>query len=231
MARWNRVHQLPYLLFQLQDRIRQLRERGTISDWLDFAYGSPFPPGQIRSEISAFITRVARRKPQTVLEIGAGEGGTLMLLAMAAAPDATIISVDLPHGAFGGGPSWKGIYFERFAVSSQRMHLLRVNSHAPTTLQRVREILADRQLDVLFIDGDHTYRGVKADWEMYGPLVARDGLVGLHDIVLHPPETGCEVQAFWEELKARHAHDEIVANHKEVWGGIGVIETGGIGRD
>ena len=174
MARWNRVHQLPYLLFRLQDRIRQLREHGTISDWLNFAYSSPFPPGQIRPEISAFITRVAQRKPQTVLEIGAGEGGTLMLLAMAAAPEATIISVDLPHGAFGGGPSWKAIYFRRFAIPSQRMHLLRVNSHAPATLKRVRKILADRLLDVLFIDGDHTYRGVKADWEMYQPVVAKD---------------------------------------------------------
>jgi predicted O-methyltransferase YrrM len=231
MARWNRVHQLPYLLFRLQDRIRQLREKGTISDWLDFAYGSPFPPGQIRPEISAFITRVAQREPQTMLEIGAGEGGTLMLLAMAAAPEATIISVDLPHGAFGGGPLWKAIYFRRFGIPSQRMHLLRVNSHAPTTLQRVREILGDRLLDVLFIDGDHTYGGVKADWEMYGPVVARDGLIGFHDIVQHPPETGCEVQVFWEELKARHAHVEIVANREQVWGGIGVIENGRTGSD
>ena len=232
MARWNRVHQLPYLFFRLQDRIRQLRNHGTISDWLDFAYGSPFPPGQIRAEISAFITLVARRKPQTVLEIGAGEGGTLMLLAMAAAPEATIISVDLPHGAFGGGyPLWKAIYFRQFAIPSQRMHLLRVNSHVPTTVQRVRGILADRMLDVLFIDGDHTYRGVKADWEMYGPLVAREGLVGFHDIVQHPPETGCEVHTFWRELKVRHAHVEIVADHEQAWGGIGVIETGGIGSD
>ena len=165
-------------------------------------------------------------------EIGAGEGGTLMLLAMAAAPEATIISVDLPHGAFGGGyPLWKAIYFRQFAIPSQRMHLLRVNSHVPTTVQRVRGILADRMLDVLFIDGDHTYRGVKVDWEMYGPLVAREGLVGFHDIVQHPPETGCEVHTFWRELKARHAHVEIVADHEQAWGGIGVIETGGIGSD
>src|SRR2546426_9026578 len=154
MARWNRVHHLPYLLFRLQDRIRQLRNHGTISDWLDFAYGSPFPPGQIRAEISAFITLVARRKPQTVLEIGAGEGGTLMLLAMAAAPEATIISVDLPRGPFGRGyPLWKAIYFKRFAAPSQRLHLVRVNSHAPSTLQHVRAILRGRPLDVLFIDG------------------------------------------------------------------------------
>src|SRR3989442_2872933 len=220
MARWNRIHQLPYLFFRLQDRICQLREHGTISEWADFAYGSPFPPGQIRAEIHAFIERVAGRKPRTVLEIGAGEGGTLMLLAMAAAPEATIISVDLPRGPFGRGyPLWKAIYFKRFAAPSQRLHLVRVNSHAPSTLQHVRAILRGRPLDVLFIDGDHTYGGVKADWEMYAPLVARSGLVGFHDIVQHPPETGCEVHILWQELKARCAHSEIIADREQLWGG------------
>ena len=228
MARWNRVHQLPYLFFRVQERIRQLREHGTISEWTDFAYGSPFPPGQIRAEIHAFIERVAGRKPRTVLEVGTGEGGTLMLLAMAADPEATIISVDLPHGSFGGGyPFWKAIYFQRFAVPPQRMHLLRANSHARSTLQQVRTILADRPLDVLFIDGDHTYRGVKTDWEMYAPLVARSGLVGFHDIVRHPPETGCEVHILWRELQARCPNAEIIADHEQLWGGIGIVEPGG----
>ena len=61
--------------------------------------------------------------------------------------------------------------------------------------------------------------------------MAREGLVGFHDIVQHPPETGCEVHTFWRELKVRHAHVEIVADHEQAWGGIGVIETGGIGSD
>jgi hypothetical protein len=30
-------------------------------------------------------------------------------------------------------------------------------------------------VDFLFIDGDHTYEGVKKDFEMYSPLVRREG--------------------------------------------------------
>lgn len=36
-------------------------------------------------------------------------------------------------------------------------------------------------IKVLFIDGDHTYEGVKADWEKYSPLVVKGGWVFFHD--------------------------------------------------
>ena len=38
-------------------------------------------------------------------------------------------------------------------------------------------------LDVLFIDGDHTYEGVKADLNNYAPLVKSGGRIILHDVV------------------------------------------------
>lgn len=226
MARLRRIHKFPYLWFALPNRIRELREHGTIHDWLEFAFGSPFIPIQVRAEIKTFIEKVAARQPRTVLEVGTEGGGTLLLLTLAAAPDATIISVDLPTGLYGGYPRWEGAYFRRFALPSQGLHLVRANSHAFSTLQRVRALLGDRQLDVLFIDGDHSYGGVWADWEMYAPLVAPDGLVAFHDIVVHPPETGCEVHTLWQGLKERFEHWEIVADGKQSWGGIGVIWPG-----
>jgi len=116
---------------------------------------------QIPPEITRFIEIAADRQPRTVLEIGTDAGGTLLLLALAAAPDAIIISIDLRWRQVGS--PW---YYPRFAVPPQRMHLLRANSHAHSSLERVRAILLDRSLDVLFIDGDHTYEGVKADWQM-----------------------------------------------------------------
>jgi predicted O-methyltransferase YrrM len=46
-----------------------------------------------------------------------------------------------------------------------------------------------KRLDFLFIDGDHTYEGVKQDFEMYTPLVRKGGLVAMHDIVPPPAYT------------------------------------------
>jgi len=231
VARLRRIHQFPYLWFALPRRIQELRAQGAIHDWLEFAFGSPFPPIQVRAEIRTFIEEVAARQPRTVLEVGTEGGGTLLLLTLAAAHNATVISVDLPTGLYGGYPRWEGAYFQRFALPSQRLHLVRANSHAFSTLQRVRALLGDRPLDVLFIDGDHSYGGVKADWEMYAPLVAPDGLIAFHDIVLHPPETGCEVYTLWQELKERFAHSEIVADGRQPWGGIGVIWPGRVRGD
>jgi len=36
-------------------------------------------------------------------------------------------------------------------------------------------------LSAIFIDGDHTYRGIRRDWDLYFPKVATEGLVVFHD--------------------------------------------------
>jgi len=37
------------------------------------------------------------------------------------------------------------------------------------------------EISFLFIDADHAYDGVKADWELYSPHVKEDGLIAFHD--------------------------------------------------
>jgi len=39
-----------------------------------------------------------------------------------------------------------------------------------------------RQVDLLFIDGDHSYEGALADWKTYAPLLSRNAWVVMHDI-------------------------------------------------
>ena len=79
------------------------------------------------------------------------------------------------------------------------------------------------KLDFLFIDGDHTYEGVKKDFEMYSPLVRNGGIIAFHDICPHPPEKKCEVSKFWNEIKQRYKCVEIVEDWRQNWAGIGVI--------
>jgi predicted O-methyltransferase YrrM len=38
-----------------------------------------------------------------------------------------------------------------------------------------------RPIDLLFIDGDHSYEGVKADWDAFSPHVSKFGVVVFHD--------------------------------------------------
>jgi hypothetical protein len=39
----------------------------------------------------------------------------------------------------------------------------------------------DIQIDFLFIDGDHSYEGVKTDFELYSKLLSDQGIIAIHD--------------------------------------------------
>ena len=179
---------------------------------------------QIKDEIFILLKLLLKERPREILEIGTAEGGTLFLFSRVADMNAMLISVDMPGGPFGGGyPAWKIPLYKSFAWERQNIKLIRADSHNPETFEAVKKTLSYRSLDFLFIDGDHSYEGVKSDFEMYAKLVRRGGIVALHDIVPHPPETGCEVNKFWEEIKDKYHCLEIVKNWTQEWGGIGVI--------
>jgi len=181
-------------------------------------------PAQIPEEISKLLEIVDKRRPKIVCEIGTASGGTLYLFTRIAQPNAKIISIDLPGGKFGGGyPEWKSPLYKSFRRQNQKIYLIREDSHSPATVEKVKKFLSGERIDFLFIDGDHTYEGVKKDFEMYSPLVKANGIIALHDIAIHPPKTGCEVHKFWQENKNNFKYLEIISSQREDWGGIGVI--------
>jgi predicted O-methyltransferase YrrM len=89
------------------------------------------------------------------------------------------------------------------------------------------EILKDRKIDLLFIDGDHRYSGVKKDFRMYSTLVKQNGIIVLHDILYHPKVPQCKVNKFWNEIKRRFQYREFIDRQDDRgwgrWGGIGVL--------
>jgi predicted O-methyltransferase YrrM len=178
-------------------------------------------PDQIEEEIANLVEDVHELSPVTILEIGTWMGGTLYLWACLARPDAVIISVDLPGGKFGGGySSRKAPLYRRFAWDRQKIHLIRADSHDASTLTEVQRVLGGRSVDFLFIDGDHTYEGVRQDWSMYSPLVRPGGLVAFHDIAGNYGNT--RVKTHWEAIKYGYAYREYVVNPEGRYG-IGVL--------
>lgn len=208
--------------------IRALGRVGSQSEeLLDFAFGSPqgiIAPMQDRFELGQLMQRVAQLHPQTVLEVGTARGGTLLLLCRHAAPDALVVSVDLPYGRNGGGyPRWKASMYERFAHHAQRLVLIRGDSHAESTRDTVERVLNRKPLDFLLIDGDHSYEGVKRDFELYSPLVAPTGLIALHDILENRHDPEIDVHRFWQELRQTHRTEEILAPGNPGVFGIGLV--------
>lgn len=181
-------------------------------------------PLQLKQELLRFAAVVEQHRPGLVLEIGTFNGGTMFVMSRLARPDATIISVDLPGGKYGGGYSESHMrIIKRLPSSDQTLHLLRADSHSVETREQVSHILGTGKLDLLFIDGDHTYNGVKADFEMYAPLVRSGGIVAFHDIAHHPPELCSDVDVFWQELKSTYQYEEIIHDPNQGWAGIGIL--------
>jgi predicted O-methyltransferase YrrM len=211
----------PFIAKKFRDSVRNI---DNIYDSLDFAFSFQafrvsIKPAQVKYEIAKLLEIVVELKPKVVLEIGTAGGGTLFLFTRVADPEAKIISIDL----LGGYPRWKIPLYKSFSKEKQKIYLLRRDSHDPQTLEEVKRILGNEEVDFLFIDGDHTYEGVKRDFEMYSPLMRKGGIIAFHDICPHPSETECEIDRFWNEIKHGYKYAEIVEDWSQKWAGIGVL--------
>lgn len=204
-------------------KIKKLGDSPTPIELLEIAEGCPaIRPTQISSEFLQLASLVAEQKCRYVLEIGTYRGGTLFVFTRLAAPDATVISLDYHFSLFGKiCRIFQRPLFHSFARSGQHVVLVREDSHKPETLGIIRKKLARHSLDFLFIDGDHSYEGVKADFEMYSPLVRPGGIVAFHDVAQDSPTI--KVQKFWNEIKANYLHREIVDRSSDRTYGIGIL--------
>jgi predicted O-methyltransferase YrrM len=196
-------------------------------------YFKTIEPRQNASEIESLYKYICELSPKNILEIGTARGGTLYLWTQAAKDDAIIVSVDLPGGNFGGAyPTCRIPFYQAFAKPSQNLHLLRCDSHSHKTLETVQKLFDAKPLDFIFIDGDHTYEGVKTDFRFYSPLVRPGGLIGIHDILPRPDLPEIQVDRFWKEIRKKHDTIELVgpiSSGRQI--GIGLIRVSNSGID
>jgi predicted O-methyltransferase YrrM len=197
-----------------------------VSNLVDLRFeNAPVVSSQKFDEVIPLLERVRALRPTRVCEIGTSGAGTLYLLTRVSAPDALLISIDLSI------PLHTRALRARFARPRQRLISLEGDSHADRTLSRLGHLLDGNPLDLLFIDGDHSYDGVRSDFERYGPLVCGGGIVALHDVNedfrtrhgVETPSISGEVPRFWRELKERYRTEELIADPDQDGYGIGLV--------
>ncbi|MCB0253734.1 MAG: class I SAM-dependent methyltransferase [Anaerolineae bacterium] len=173
---------------------------------------------QLTTEIESALDVLAAARPRTVCEIGTATGGNALLLSHALPDVDLFLGIDLYVN--------NKAYLRLLRPPLQRMVFFDNSSYAPETIAKVSKVLSSRKLDVLFIDGDHRYDGVKSDFLQYRHFVTEGGYILFHDIM---PDRGDGwfssggVPVLWNELKALYPHQEFVEDPDQQGFGIGML--------
>lgn len=172
-------------------------------------------------EVEKLVEEFKQLDPRgTVLEIGSLHGGTLKRWMEHMVPWGKCISIDMLHDnpiiAAEQKHCHRKVWHEWADARNIAFCCFENDSKDPNIVEAVGMIMPI--VDFLFIDGDHSEEGVRADWNNYGPMVRDGGMVAFHDIVGgHWPG----VEKLWAEIKTKYRHQEFTI--AKVNYGIGVL--------
>jgi predicted O-methyltransferase YrrM len=114
-----------------------------------------------------------------LVEIGVSQGVTTRQLRAAMPPEAELWAVD-PYP-----PNRAGLRFSEMiargevsSVPNGRVRWIRTTGVAAAELWRSEHRPAP---DFVFIDGDHSWKGISEDWSAWGELLGPNGVIALHD--------------------------------------------------
>ncbi len=156
---------------------------------------------QNKTELTDLYHEVEKIKPKIILEIGVHQGYSIEAWRCLF-PDADVIGIELhPEGIM-------------IPKNDPKVYVWGGDSHDQLTSHEVRNLLNGDFVDFLFIDGDHTYQGVKKDFEMYAPLVKSGGIIAFHDAALKDNPL-VEVYKFWEEIAGKYKNKLVTAGREE----------------
>jgi len=193
--------------------------RSTVNFVFSFNLLGIFFIQQSQYEVYNLLQVLVQQRPKILLEIGSANGGTLFLFCHIASEDATLISLDMDNVL------WKKLLFKYFSLGKQKIIVIKGDSHDPKIFNTIKKIWGNYKIDFLFHDADHSYEGVKKDFEMYSPLVRKGGIIAFHDIVTNSVicPHGWDVSKFWNEIKNMYNYMEIIENKNQIAGGIGIL--------
>jgi len=142
------------------------------------------PPRTMHSPAEADVLARLAGAASRVVELGVYEGSSAVVLRRAMAPGAELHLVDpyVDESGWALPANWS-----TFPVAA-RMAVWRAARHeGPRTCwhiarsQDVGRRWNDGEVDLVFIDGDHSPEGCREDWDVWHPHVRLGGAVAFHD--------------------------------------------------
>lgn len=145
-----------------------------------FSITENFGIQQVKLEIHKFIDVLLKQKKlQNCLEIGLGFYGSTHFLWRLLF-EKTITIEKQKDRVFKFGENMNKFH-NKFMFKDMKSSFIFGSSHNPSSVEKLEKILDGKKLDLLFIDGDHTYKSVLSDWLLYNDFVEKDGIIAFDD--------------------------------------------------
>jgi predicted O-methyltransferase YrrM len=164
-------------------------------------------PNQDRDELADFVGLARSLDVRRYLEIGSRWGDSFYAVMANLRPGAFGMIIDLPEN-LGGERRLRETAVEIEELGS-RVELVFASSRDASS--KAAAALRCAPFDLVLIDADHRYDGVKADWLDYGKFAP---VIAFHDIAAPEGHQSDwrenEVGRFWNELRGQHVTREII---------------------
>jgi hypothetical protein len=179
--------------------------------YLLYLLGAQRPITQTTEEEREALRSYATGKKRLV-EIGVFHGVNTRTFREVMAPDAILLAIDpFPRFFFGvRGLGWARRIAHREVSKCSNGQVIWVETTGQAAIDdaRVRPCLP---VDFVFIDGDHSWEGIKGDWESWREHITVGGVVCLHDTQNRP---GSGSEQYMNEVISVDPAFELIAS---VW--------------
>jgi predicted O-methyltransferase YrrM len=142
--------------------------------WFGCRFAGKAAPSQLTAGERKLLAKYAAGRKRLV-EIGVYFGASTSLLRSVMAPDGEIVGVD---------PFFRG----RLGLPFQKWTAARQLANSTNGSARLIEAFSNDaakswsgSIDFLFIDADHTWKGIDRDWNDWSKFIEPGGVVALHD--------------------------------------------------
>ena len=158
---------------------------------------------QYPNQFSKYLCELRKQKISSYIEIGCRWGGTFILtneylkLFNVINKSVAVDIIDSP--------------VLNYCLTNTETQFMKINSHSP----EFKEYMHNNFFDLIFIDGDHSYNGVKNDYE----ITKNNGKIFVFHDILNDMCPG--VVQFWNELKHNEGNIynffEFTEQYEDVW--------------
>jgi len=120
-------------------------------------------------------------KPRVCVEIGSARGRSACFVGLALKENRKghLYAID-PHTKTNWNDSES---VDTYDILQDNLKRFGLGDYVTIVRKTSAEACVDwsEEIDVIFIDGDHSYEGVKADWELFLPFLGESSVVIFHD--------------------------------------------------